>query len=153
MDVLLWRHAEAEEGPDDFARPLTERGKKQAASVAAWLSQHLPRQLRVIASPTVRTCQTAEALGLPFQVMASIGPENGTPDLLAAIGWPPARGSVLLVGHQPGLGHLASLLLAGQESDWSIKKGSLWWLTRRVREGEPQTVLRTVISPDFMRGK
>ena len=49
MDVLLWRHAEAEEGPDDFARPLTERGKKQAASVAAWLSQHLPRQLRVIA--------------------------------------------------------------------------------------------------------
>ena len=73
--------------------------------------------------------------------------------MLATIGWPPARGSVLLIGHQPGLGRLASLLLGGQEADWSIKKGSLWWLSRRVREGEPQTVLRTVIAPDFLRSK
>lgn len=153
MDLLLWRHAEAEDGTDDFARPLTERGTKQAASVAAWLTQHLPRQLRIIASPTVRTCQTAEALGLPFKVEAGVGPESSTPDMLATIGWPPARGSVLLIGHQPGLGRLASLLLGGQEADWSIKKGSLWWLSRRVREGEPQTVLRTVISPDFLRSK
>lgn len=153
MDLLLWRHAEAEDGADDYSRPLTERGRKQAASVAAWLTQHLPRQLRIIASPTVRTCQTAEALGLPFQVEAGVGPENGTPDMLATIGWPPARGSVLLVGHQPGLGRLASLLLGGQEAGWSIKKGSLWWLSRRVREGEPQTVLRTVIAPDFLRSK
>ena len=153
MDLLLWRHAEAEDGTDDFARPLTERGTKQAASVAAWLTQHLPHQLRIIASPTVRTCQTAEALGLPFKVEAGVGPESSTPDMLATIGWPPARGSVLLIGHQPGLGRLASLLLGGQEADWSIKKGSLWWLSRRVREGEPQTVLRTVISPDFLRSK
>ena len=55
MDLLLWRHAEAEDGADDYSRPLTERGRKQAASVAAWLTQHLPRQLRIIASPTVRT--------------------------------------------------------------------------------------------------
>lgn len=153
MDLLLWRHAEADDGADDYSRPLTERGRKQAASVAAWLTQHLPRQLRIIASPTVRTCQTAEALGLPFQVEAGVGPESGTPDMLATIGWPPARGSVLLIGHQPGLGRLASLLLGGQEADWSIKKGSLWWLSRRVREGEPQTVLRTVIAPDFLRSK
>ena len=153
MDLLLWRHAEAEDGADDYSRPLTERGRKQAASVAAWLTQHLPRQLRIIASPTVRTCQTAEALGLPFKVEAGVGPESSTPDMLATIGWPPARGSVLLIGHQPGLGRLASLLLGGQEADWSIKKGSLWWLARRVREGEPQTVLRTVIAPDFLRSK
>ena len=153
MDLLLWRHAEAEDGADDYSRPLTERGRKQAASGAAWLTQHLPRQLRIIASPTVRTCQTAEALGLPFQVEAGVGPESGTPAMLATIGWPPARGSVLLIGHQPGLGRLASLLLGGQEADWSIKKGSLWWLSRRVREGEPQTVLRTVIAPDFLRSK
>lgn len=108
-----------------ISRPLTERGRKQAASVAAWLTQHLPRQLRIIsARRLVRTCQTAEALGLPFQVEAGVGPESGTQDVLATIGWPPARGSVLLVGHQPGLGHLASLLLGGQEADWSIKKGS-----------------------------
>lgn len=153
MDLLLWRHAEAEDGEDDFERALTARGEKQAAAVARWLHQHLPRHLRIIASPTVRTRQTAEALDLPFEIERRIGPEAGAPDLLAAAGWPTTRGAVLLVGHQPGLGQLASLLLAGQEAEWSIKKGVLWWLSRRVREGEPQTVLRTVVAPDFLHGK
>ncbi|MFC5300094.1 SixA phosphatase family protein [Azospira restricta] len=152
MDLLLWRHAEAEDGDDDFARALTGRGEKQAKAVARWLRQHLPRHLRIVASPTVRTRQTAEALDLPFEIERRIGPGAQPADLLAAAGWPSARGAVLLVGHQPGLGQLASLLLAGQESEWTIKKGALWWLTRRIREGEPQTVLRTVVSPDFLAG-
>jgi phosphohistidine phosphatase len=150
MDLLLWRHAEAEEGDDDFARALTGRGEKQAKAMARWLRQHLPRHLRIVASPTVRTRQTAEALDLPFDIERQVGPEARAPELLAAVGWPSTRGAVLLVGHQPGLGQLASLLLAGQESEWTIKKGALWWLTRRVRGGEPQTVLRTVVSPDFL---
>lgn len=40
MDLILWRHAEAEElgeGMDDLTRALTPRGEKQAAKVAAWL--------------------------------------------------------------------------------------------------------------------
>lgn len=153
MDVLLWRHAEAEEGPDDFARPLTERGKKQAASVAAWLSA-------ASAAPAARHRQS-DGTHLPdgrsaWPAVSGHGkhrPGKRHTGPARRHRLVPARGSVLLVGHQPGLGHLASLLLAGQESDWSIKKGSLWWLARRVREGEPQTVLRTVISPDFLRGK
>lgn len=150
MDLLLWRHAEAEEGDDDFARALTGRGEKQAKAMARWIRQHLPRHLRIVASPTVRTRQTAEALDLPFDIERGIGPEARAPELLAAAGWPSTRGAVLLVGHQPGLGQLASLLLAGQESEWTIKKGALWWLSRRIREGEPQTVLRAVVSPDFL---
>lgn len=150
MDLLLWRHAEAEEGEDDFERALTGRGQKQAKAMARWIHQHLPRHLRIIASPTVRTRQTVEALDLPFESDRKIGPEAHAADLIAAAGWPSTRGAVLVVGHQPGLGQLASLLLSGQESTWTIKKGALWWLSRRIRAGESQTVLRTVVSPDFM---
>ena len=34
MDLLLWRHAEAEDGEDDLKRRLTERGEKQARDMA-----------------------------------------------------------------------------------------------------------------------
>lgn len=152
MDLLLWRHAEAEEGDNDFERALTGRGEKQAKAMARWIHQHLPRHLRIVVSPAVRTRQTAEALELPFETARQIGPEALPSDLIAAAGWPATRGAVLLVGHQPGLGQLASLLLAGQESEWTIKKGALWWLSRRIRGGESQTVLRTVVSPDLLPG-
>lgn len=150
MDLLLWRHAEAEEGENDFERALTARGLRQAKAVAKWIRQHQPKQLRIIASPTVRTQQTAEALELPFETNRKIGPDACVSELIAASGWPTASGAVLFIGHQPALGNLASLLLSGHESEWTIKKGALWWLTNRVRAGENQTVLRTVISPDFL---
>lgn len=54
---------------------------------------------------------------------------------------------MIIVGHQPALGRLASLLLAGSEADWTIKKGGIWWFTNRVRHDETQTVLRAVFSP------
>jgi phosphohistidine phosphatase len=150
MDLLLWRHAEAEDGPVDFDRALTARGEKQAKQVARWLHAHLPKKLHIIASPTVRTRQTADALALPYETNRKIGPDACVSELIAASGWPTANGAVLLVGHQPGLGNLASLLLSGQEAGWTIKKGALWWFTNRVRAGEQQIVLRTVISPDFL---
>jgi phosphohistidine phosphatase len=123
MDLLLWRHAEAEDGEDDLKRRLTERGEKQARDMAAWILRHQPKDMRVIVSPAVRTQQTAEALQLPFETQRKIGPEACVSELIAASGWPHAKGAVLIVGHQPSLGRMASLLLAGQEADWSIKKG------------------------------
>ena len=150
MDLLLWRHAEAEDGEDDMKRRLTERGEKQARSMAKWIREHQPKDLRIIVSPAVRTQQTAEALKLPYETSRKIGPEACVSALIAASGWPQASGAVLVVGHQPSLGRLASLLLAGQESEWTIKKGALWWLTNRTRRGETQTVLRAVIPAEFL---
>lgn len=150
MDLLLWRHAEAEEGANDLRRALTARGHKQAAQVAHWLLAHQPRDLRILVSPAKRTQQTAEALGLPFVIDRRLAPNMPVANLLAAADWPAAGGAVLIVGHQPALGGLASLLLAGQESAWTVKKGGLWWFTNRVRAGETQTVLRTVIAPDLV---
>lgn len=150
MDLLLWRHAEAEDGEDDLKRRLTERGEKQARAMGAWIRQHQPKDLRIIVSPSVRTQQTAEALKLPFETNRKIGPEACVSELIAASGWPTAKGAVLIVGHQPSLGRFASLLLAGHESAWSIKKGALWWLSNRVRRDETQTVLRAMIPVELL---
>ena len=48
MDLLLWRHAEAEDGDDDMKRRLTERGLKQAQTMAAWI-----RAQRAVSSSNV----------------------------------------------------------------------------------------------------
>lgn len=153
MDLLLWRHAEAEEGTPDLQRELTARGEKQARLMGEWLKTHAPKKLRIIVSPAVRTQQTARALGLPFETDKRVGPDADVSGLLAAVGWPDGgrSGAVLVVGHQPSLGQTASLLLSGEEANWTIKKGALWWFSNRVRMGETQTVLRAAIPPDFGR--
>lgn len=150
MDLLLWRHAEAVDGNPDHSRELTERGLKQARRVARWLSDNRPKRLRMLVSPTQRTRQTASAFSDDFEIVPALGPDASVAGILAAAGWPDGGGACLLVGHQPSLGRLAALLLAGQEADWTIKKGALWWFTNRVREGETQTVLRCVVAPELV---
>jgi phosphohistidine phosphatase len=153
MDLILWRHAEAEDGEGripDAERRLTARGKRQARKMAAWLLKRLPRKPTVLVSPTERARQTANTLGLPYRIEPRIDPSAGAADLLAAAHWPDGRGdSVLLVGHQPTLGRLAALLLSGAEADWTIKKGAVWWFSNRSRNGERQTVLRSVLPPEI----
>ena len=155
MDLLLWRHAEAEDGgPDlsDAKRRLTARGEKQAYDMAKWLKPRLPKKLRILVSPSTRTQQTAHVLAMPFEIEPKIGVSATPADLLAVAGWSGGgSGAVLLVGHQPTLGQLAAWLLSGAESDWSVKKGGLWWFSRRTRENEPQTVLRAVVNPEMLR--
>ncbi len=51
MDLILWRHAEAEDGANDLARELTPKGVKQAARVAEWLLQRLPSRFRARCQP------------------------------------------------------------------------------------------------------
>ena len=70
--------------------------------------------------------------------------------MLAAAGWPDSREPVLIVGHQPTLGAVASFLLSGEESWWSVRKGAVWWLSNRDKTGAASVVLRVVISPDFV---
>lgn len=149
MDLLLWRHAEAADGEPDHARELTERGRRQARRVAAWLDERRPKRLRVLASPTLRTRQTAGAFTGEVEIVPALGPDGNVADLLAAVGWPDSRDACVIVGHQPTLGRLAALLLSGSEADWTVRKGALWWFTNRARDGESRTVLRSVIAPDL----
>lgn len=150
MDLLLWRHAEAKDAEDSMAdadRGLTERGRQQAERVADWLRQQPLRKVEVISSPAKRAVQTAKTLGLPFKIARQLGVGASPADLLGAVNWPDYDGAVIVVSHQPTLGRLASLLLAGNEANWTIKKGGIWWFTNRVRRDETQTVLRAVHSP------
>ena len=153
MDLILWRHAEAEEpqeGHDDLARSLTQRGEKQAARMAAWLDRQLPEGLRVLASPARRTEQTAAALGRKFKMRAELLP-GGTPqELLDLVQWPRAKGAVLVVGHQPVLGQTIAQLMGLQAPDCVVRKGAVWWLRQRQRLDESKTLLLAVQSPDLL---
>ena len=152
MHLILWRHAEAEEGKNDLKRALTKRGLKQATLGAVWLHANLPVGARVLVSPAIRAQQTAQALSLDFETAPALAPGKGVADLLAAVDWPQGggeSGTVVVVGHQPTLGEVAALLLSGSEGEWSLKKGAIWWLTARTREDQARTVLRAVWSPDF----
>ncbi|MBP8308948.1 MAG: histidine phosphatase family protein [Burkholderiaceae bacterium] len=152
MNLILWRHAEAQDAEPDLARELTPRGRKQAEHMARWLRAQLPKRHLVLASPAQRTRQTADALETDYRVERNLAPDVDVAHYLAASVWPEGPegcgGTVVLVGHQPILGRLASLLLCGEEQNWSVRKGAVWWLTTRDREGRAQVVLRSVINPE-----
>jgi phosphohistidine phosphatase len=150
MDLILWRHAEAEEGANDLARELTPKGQKQAARVAEWLLQRLPARFTLISSPAVRAQQTAQALGTALKTAKEIAPGAAVSAILEAAGWPDHKGTVVLVGHQPDLGQAVAFLVAGSQGGVSIKKGGLWWLSDRAREDGAQVVVRAVVSPDLL---
>lgn len=150
MDLILWRHAEAEPGEPDLGRRLTSKGIKQAERMGAWLDSHLPDGTRVLVSPADRAQQTALGLKRKFRTVDEIAPGASAAAVLAAAGWPDAREPVLIVGHQPTLGEVAAFLLSGEEAYWSVKKGAVWWLTNRNRDGSTAVVLRVAISPEFV---
>ena len=150
MDLILWRHAEAEDGLPDLERRLTPRGHKHAARIAAWLQQRLPAKFVLLASPARRAQETAQALGVPVRTVASLAPGASVRDILAAVEWPEHKTAVVVVGHQPDLGRAAAFLVSGVEAPWSLKKGGAWWLSGRTREGETQVVVRAVVAPDLI---
>jgi phosphohistidine phosphatase len=150
MDLILWRHAEAEPGEPDLGRRLTSKGLKQAERMGNWLDRHLPDSTRILASPAERAQQTALALRRKFKTVDALGPGAPVSAVLAAANWPESREPVVVVGHQPTLGAVASFLLAGNEENWSIKKGAAWWLSDRDRSGPCAVILRVAIGPEFV---
>jgi len=153
MDLILWRHAIAEdedESGDDLKRSLTSRGEKQAARMAVWLDQHLPDGTLILCSPALRCEQTVAPLGRKYKLRQELAPDQDSVLLLKAAGWPAARQPTLIVGHQPGLGQAISRLLGLKQDTSPMRKGAVWWLRTRERDGEKQTVVISVQSPDVL---
>lgn len=153
MDLILWRHAQAidlELVGDDMMRTLTPKGEKQAARMAAWLDRQLPDGTKVLASPALRTEQTAKALGRKFKTSAALAPLATVQELLDVVQWPHDKSTVLVVGHQPTLGYTIARLMGLSDSECAVKKGAVWWLRYREREAIHKTVVVTVQSPDFL---
>lgn len=161
MDLILWRHAQAEdfyEGISDAERKLTAKGNKQASKMASWLDRVLPDNCKILVSPTERTLATAEALsffGRKRKIANELGPDATPQDILTAANWPDSREAVLVIGHQPYLGQVVSEILGHQGYEFSIRKASVWWLSHRIKpsltdESNPHVYLKAVMSPDLL---
>ena len=151
MDLILWRHAEAEpghEGLPDLERALTSKGQKQARRMGKWLDSQLPESCRILASPAVRTVQTAEGLGRKYKTHAELVPGAEPAAILQAANWPAGRETVVIIGHQPTLGQVAALLLTGEPLDWEMKKAGVWWFVQR--DPDEPVVLKAVMSADLV---
>ncbi len=150
MDLILWRHADAESGVPDDERRLTAKGVKQAQKMAAWLKAQLPKDAVILTSTARRARETAQALSRKFEVVEEIGTGATPQALLKSAGWPGGEGTVVLVGHQPTLGQAVALALTGKPQEWSVKKGGVWWLACREREEGGGAYVRAVISSDLL---
>ena len=153
MDLILWRHAEAEDSLPDLQRALTPKGEKQARRVGEWLHARLPNSARILVSPAKRAQQTAQFLAelsdRKLKTLDVLAPGARADAVLTAAGWPQSRHTVVIVGHQPTLGEVAGHLLC-QRGECAVRKGAAWWLaSREGDDGAPLAVIRAVISPEL----
>jgi phosphohistidine phosphatase len=114
--LLLWRHAKSawdDPAPADFDRPLAQRGTAAAPRMAAWINARWQPDLTV-SSPARRAVQTVQYLKALSAVPVMLEPrlfETSWPQLLEVVReTPPSVGTLLLVGHNPGLEGLTTAL-------------------------------------------
>ncbi|BFI97506.1 MAG: histidine phosphatase family protein [Rhodanobacter sp.] len=124
-ELILLRHAEAlpAESGDDRQRPLSEHGRREAQDAGAWLSSHGARPQRVLCSPSRRTMETAQlalaALGGAPSPQEAGEIYDATPgELLALLDQHADAGTVMLVGHNPGIERLVALLVEGRSDEF-----------------------------------
>jgi phosphohistidine phosphatase len=157
--LYLVRHAVAEDRgpawPDDSQRPLTDDGAKKWRRQAAGLAAIGARPDLILTSPFTRTRQTADLLAAAWPKkpkvveMPALQPGAKARDVLRALEPVGRHESLALVGHEPGLGELAALLV-GFKTPPEFKKGGVaridvailpppagsgllqWWLTPKV---------------------
>lgn len=150
MELILWRHAEAEDGEDDLARALTPKGRRQAQQMAQWLKSQWPGAVRIVSSPAVRTRQTADALALPYEIDPQIAPDASADQLLAASGGPDSHGLVILVGHNPAISVLAARLAGAEESSIVLRRAAAWWFVSNTDGTGRRLTLKTAMTPSLL---
>jgi phosphohistidine phosphatase len=150
MELILWRHADAEDGAHDIERKLTAKGVKQAVRMAKWLHARIPEDAVILVSPAKRAQQTAHALNPDFKTVKEIGTSATPEDILRAAGWPSGNRTVVVVGHQPTLGETAAWLMTGKKEPWTLKKGAVVWVARRADAADARAQLRASISVDLL---
>lgn len=133
MEIVLMRHGRAaergsHEGPDE-QRPLTTDGRKRLRRALPGLLQVIPQIGQVVTSPLLRAHQTAELVAdgyaVPLRELSALAPGG---DIQQITRWLARQRDevLLLVGHEPDLGRLASWFLTGSsESFLPLKKGAV----------------------------
>jgi len=140
-DLLLLRHAAAmSESPDgrDSGRPLGPIGIKEAGAAGAWLRGHGVLPDRVLCSPARRALMTAEIvlaeLGIDAEPVLEDAIYDAVPGtLIDLIERHADAGTLLVVGHNPGMQQLMGLLTAGVSTDArGMPPAGLAWLRASV---------------------
>jgi phosphohistidine phosphatase len=153
MRLYLLRHAHALEGADDAARPLSKRGQKQIRALARWLRGNRAfKVLEVWHSPLVRSHDTAGLLAkrlrlqVPLVATPGLTPGDDPTPLLRRLRL--RQRSLAIVGHEPHLSALATLLLTGATAPpvITLKKCSLLALTRE----DDRWTVSWQINPDLL---
>lgn len=123
-ELILLRHAHAEREAGsgrDLDRPLSTLGHAQAEAGASWFSERQIRPALVLCSPALRTRQTLAALRMRYADLAireEAAIYEATPgELMALIDQQRAQSPLVLVGHNPGLETLVTLLADGRSTD------------------------------------
>ena len=150
MELILWRHADAEPGVRDSERRLTAKGLKQAARMAKWLRARIPKDAIILVSPAKRAQQTARELDMKFKTVNEFGTSAAPEDILVVTDWPAGDRTVVVVGHQPTLGETAAWLMTGNKEQWAVKTGAIVWIARRADVAGARTHMRALISPDLV---
>jgi phosphohistidine phosphatase SixA len=139
-ELILLRHAHAEPasaGQSDLDRPLSPEGLAEAEAAGRWLAEHKLIPDRVLCSPARRTRETLESvLGAVGYVDQRLDPGiyEGSSGTLAELADDHRDADrLLLVGHNPGLEHLAALMHSGQSGDFrGMPPGGIVVLTMPV---------------------
>lgn len=162
MECVLLRHGIAVERTEwegsDADRPLTERGAKRVAQVAAGLKQLGIEPTHLFSSPLVRAMETARILQASLQVRSTIQtvdelfPDAPPERLLTVLQDVPAESYVLCVGHEPHLGMAASVMLAGKPStSFPFKKAGACLIEMAVPVKPSRGTLRWWMGPAQLR--
>jgi phosphohistidine phosphatase len=160
MNLYLLRHAIAAERnpdkyPDDALRPLTAAGSKKMIKVADALD-HMGLQIDLIlSSPFVRARQTAEIArkGLHLKkdrllLIDALAPAGDPGNLIAEIQAKYMVDKLLLVGHEPDMSNLISLLLSGDISiPITMKKAGICCLSIEQLVAGKCAALEWMINP------
>ncbi len=161
MDVYFLRHGIAEEKdaskyPDDGQRPLTGEGQRKLKRIASALKELGYRFDLVLTSPLVRARQTADiaasVLGIESRLKENphLAPSGDPRRLVAEINGL-GKDSVLLVGHEPYLSGLISVLLSGREGlEINLKKGGFCHLSARSLRYGACATLECLLAPKQM---
>jgi phosphohistidine phosphatase len=122
--LLLLRHAKSSPidlAGQDFERPLNDRGKKEAVLIADFIRrQNIPMDL-IVCSPALRAKQTMELLFATNQPSPEVRLDrriyNASPTQLLEVisGVEDKRQSLLIIGHNPGMEELLTLLLGKEQ--------------------------------------
>ena len=160
MNLYIIRHAiAAEEDPsgEDSQRPLTDKGAKKMRQIAKGLRALGVEFDLILTSPYIRARQTADILGDVFKLKKGVVESDnlipmGNPDLLLAeINEKYSVDSLAVVGHEPYLSTLVSLLVAdGSPVEMTFKKGGICRLSTDDLHHTRKATLEWLLTPGVL---